>query len=66
VLFYGFLIVAALGLVLLFLRSGVFRQLHRGHGASRPPFSTARDHGLAHSDNLPRVDPPPTQPRAPK
>jgi hypothetical protein len=58
-LFYGILIVIALAFVMLFARSAVFRQLCRGHGSSRPPFNGAVDHGLVHSDQLPRMDPPP-------
>jgi hypothetical protein len=57
-LFYGFLVVIALGFVVLFVHSPVFRQLRRGHGSSRPPFSGAVDHGLAHSEKLPRMDSP--------
>jgi len=48
-LFYGFLVVVALGLVVLFVRSTMFRQLRRGHGNDRP-HGDARDHAFKNTE----------------
>jgi hypothetical protein len=57
VVIYGFLVVVAFGLVVLVIRSPVFRQFRRGHGAARPPFSNANDNAYDHNSHTPRVDP---------
>jgi len=48
-IFWVFLVVVALGLALWAIRSPLVRQLRRGHGSARAPFSSSNDHGLGHS-----------------
>jgi hypothetical protein len=56
--FYGFVVVVALVLVGLFVRSPVFRQVRRGHGTGRPPFTSSNDHANDYSSQSgPKVDP---------
>jgi len=55
-LFYVFLLVVAVGLVVLLIRSPVVRQLRRGHGNDRP-HGDARDHAFKNTEYQREIDP---------
>lgn len=56
-IFYGLLVLLGVGIAAWAVRSSTVKQILRGHGKGRPPFSSANDHGFDHNGRTPRIDP---------